>query len=112
MENFSQNKAKRGRPRLVPEYMLSLFPEHSPRSMQNEFHRLTAVQWLRDVPDFAWLLELTPHRSRYRRGTLLAEVGRLPDRETAIEAAQWLCEHTPKVTDGVAIVRRWRLSFR
>jgi hypothetical protein len=50
-------------------------------------------------------------RDEWKRRTLMQELGRFPDRETALDAALWVCERRPKVKEGVIELRRLRLAY-
>jgi hypothetical protein len=112
MENFSE-KPKRGRPRRLDPtaeaLYRNLYPEHGARSLQNTIYLIEAFGWLKDETACAWLMEKTP-QGEWKRRTLMQELGRFPDRETALEAALWVCERRPKVREGVIELRRLRLA--
>lgn len=116
-EDFSEiaPKRKRGRPGIFdavesagPTFR-NLYQDDHGRTLTNRLYQVRALRRLMDNPDFAWLLE-TDVVGGWRRGSLLIELGRFPDDESAELAARRMCERKPKVRDGIVILRRWRLQ--
>jgi len=73
-------------------------------------HLSESFHWLKDNSACAWVVEQT-RGGKFRRGTLLQELGQFPDKETALDAALRLCEHKPTVRAGVIYLRRLRLAY-
>ena len=82
------------------------------RGRLNRYYALQAVRALMNrtghiEPRFYWLVN---RKGTTYRKTILAELGRLGDRETIREAAAVLCEIKPPTAAAVARVRRARLG--
>jgi hypothetical protein len=112
IEKFSK---KRGRPAWAGKPMMaSLYHEHGERSLNNMIAAGEASHAL-DFPkhDAAlnWLFETTP-AGRFKRGTLIAEIGRLQNPDLIKSVAEYICKEKPKVKDGVIMVRSYRRSLQ
>jgi hypothetical protein len=111
-EKFSK---KRGRPAWAGKSAVaSLYHEHGERSLNNMIAAGEAYHAL-DFPkhDAAlnWLFEQTP-QGRFKRGTLIAELGRLQNPKLIKSVAEHICKQKPKVKDGVVMVRSYRRSLQ
>jgi hypothetical protein len=124
MQEAVPEKKKRGRPRSV---LTGFFNEpeirswagnsfKDVRSLQNQryYHRAWQVLAL-GSDNFKWLYDpakqvIGVSEQRGVRKTIIAELGRIKNRQHMLEAATEICRRKPKTKDAVAMIRRWRLG--
>jgi hypothetical protein len=113
-EKFSKKKGRPARP--MAAVIAGLYQDDGKRSQNNKAWMITALHALGfreagNIPAaYAWLLETTPAK-RWKRGTLLSELGRLGDPQLIQQVAATLCKQKPKVTDAVIMVRGYRRAL-
>jgi len=111
LENVSENR-KRGRPEIMcseerQDYS-GIWPDiKTARGLQNKYYQSQAVKLIMDKPEFSWLLDSRVNRVKQ---TLLTELGRIANDDALLEAARALCRIRPSTSDGVAMIRRYRLD--
>ncbi len=112
---FSENKRRRGQPRVTPAAlealyrMYGIFEATTRRGNLNEYYRQRAFETLINpdagIGEFVWLWDLSNNRIKR---TLIVELGRIEDPETMISVARQLCAEKPKTQEAVARIRAWR----
>jgi hypothetical protein len=112
MEDSSE-KSERGRPSIYgpgfKSWLQNNFGRLGHRAQQNMYYAFQAWNWIKDDPACSWLIEGGP--SEWKRKTLLMELGRFPDQESAMEAAVLVSKQQPRVRDGALWLRRLRLAL-
>jgi len=112
-EKFTE--IKRGRKEHpLKSQIASLYNDKGERSVNNKMHMgatYAACGWDlgKDSAPYSWLFELTPN-GNFKRGTLIAELGRFEDEETIRTFAAALCEGKPKVKTALHRMRAIRLT--
>lgn len=118
-ENFSEKK-RRGRPYSYHGALVAvdpggqlkqLFPDIGNRQKINGFYGIVTLEWFKGKEGFEWLFECKPG-GEYRRRTILNELGRMPNYDTALHAARFLCEHKPKTDEALRYLRAYRQALR
>jgi hypothetical protein len=91
-----------------------MFPDvRTRRGRQNVIYRLRAVSILKEDSLFRWLVD--PDRARQGvpgswRPSILAELGRIEDREEMLSVALRICQLRPKAKEAVCVIRRARIG--
>jgi hypothetical protein len=83
------------------------------RGRQDMYNALRAIAVLNYAPPYHWLVateEEVRTESAPLRLAILAELGRIKDRDDLKEWARVLCRRKPKAKAAVAMIRRWRLD--
>jgi len=82
----------------------------SRRTMNNRAWLQFAYSLLYGKPEYAWLFERHEKSGKFKRTTLITELGLLEKPELIKTAAKQVCEEKPAVTEAVARLRKKRLE--
>lgn len=82
----------------------------SKRTMNNRYWLQFAYSLLHGKPKYAWLFERHEKSGKFKRTTLITELGRLEEPELIKAATKQVCEEKPAVTEAVARLRKERLE--
>ena len=126
-EEFSEKK--RGRPKVLSEKIeetlrgIGCYQQRTRRGRLNEHYFFECLSLFRGsdggfdserAKRWNWLHYNTYGKGsgeRWRR-TIMAEIGRLRDRELMTQAADLICELKPSAREAVNMIRRWRVNGR
>lgn len=119
-ENFSKKK-RRGRPYSYHGALIAidpggafkkLSPDIGNRQRINELYGCQTSDWFKGKEGFEWLFECKPGTTgERRRQTIINELGRMPNYDTALRAARFLCEHKPKTDEALRYLRAYRQAL-
>ncbi len=81
------------------------FPDMSDRQRQNRLAMIAAIQRLQEAKDQRYATLLSDETSSV---SVLAELGRIDDPLTFVDAVEWWLAERPKVKEAVTVIRRMR----
>lgn len=90
-----------------------LYPEVTPRHLNNIVYRSRAVSVLAHDPEFAWLADgpaMTEGKRNSWKPGILAELGRIDNEDDIRTFAREICRIKPFTKDAERAIREWRLG--
>jgi hypothetical protein len=116
-EKYSENKRRRGRPRVFSEEVENLFTRLgiggeclTRRGKLNWWHAQMAVSALKDAPGLDWLFnwdQMLAGTGKVR-WSILSELGRIQNGDDMRALAAQVCEEKPKTVLAVSMIREFR----